>query len=46
VREVAAGFECGIGVDKFNSWEVGDLVEVYHMISKRRTLVLAESGKR
>ncbi len=37
-REVNAGYECGIGVDDFNSWELGDIIEAYRMISKRRTL--------
>jgi translation initiation factor IF-2 len=37
-REVNAGFECGIGVDKFNNWQVGDIIEVYRMVAKRRTL--------
>ena len=38
VREVNAGFECGIGVTKFNDWQEGDLIEVYEMVMKRRTL--------
>lgn len=37
-REVNAGYECGIGVDNFNSWQIGDIIEAYRMISKRRTL--------
>ncbi len=37
-REVNAGYECGIGVDKFNDWAEGDLIEVYEMQVKRRTL--------
>ncbi|MBD2019617.1 translation initiation factor IF-2 [Leptolyngbya sp. FACHB-36] len=37
-REVNAGYECGIGVDNFNAWETGDIIEVYRMITKRRTL--------
>jgi translation initiation factor IF-2 len=37
-REVNAGYECGIGVDDFNSWEISDIIEAYRMISKRRTL--------
>jgi len=27
VREVNAGYECGIGVDKFNAWVEGDIVK-------------------
>jgi translation initiation factor IF-2 len=41
VREVAAGFECGIGIDKFQSWQEGDIIEVYQMVTKRRTLTPA-----
>jgi translation initiation factor IF-2 len=29
VREVRAGFECGIGVSNFNDFEVGDQIECY-----------------
>ena len=38
VKEVASGFECGIGVNKFNNWEEGDVIEAYEMVFKRRTL--------
>ncbi len=41
VREVSSGYECGIGVDKFNSWEEGDVIEGYQMVTKRRTLAMA-----
>ncbi|UBF25332.1 translation initiation factor IF-2 [Kovacikia minuta CCNUW1] len=37
-REVNTGYECGIGLDNFNAWETGDVIESYRMISKRRTL--------
>ena len=30
VREVTAGLECGIGVEKFDKWEEGDVIEAYH----------------
>ena len=39
-REVNAGYECGIGVDKFNDWAEGDIVEAFQMVTKRRTLTL------
>ena len=42
VREVNSGYECGIGVDKFNSWEEGDIIEAYQMVTKRRTLSMAK----
>lgn len=38
VKEVASGFECGINIDKFHSWQEGDILEVFQMVSKRRTL--------
>jgi translation initiation factor IF-2 len=37
-KEVNAGYECGIGVDNFKDWQEGDMIEVYRLISKRRTL--------
>ncbi|ACK70778.1 translation initiation factor IF-2 [Gloeothece citriformis PCC 7424] len=37
-REVNAGYECGIGVSKFNDWQEGDSIEVFEMVMKRRTL--------
>jgi translation initiation factor IF-2 len=38
VKEVNAGFECGIGVNRFNDWQEGDIIESFKMVSKRRTL--------
>jgi translation initiation factor IF-2 len=38
VREINAGFECGIRLDKFNDWQEGDIIETFQMVSKRRTL--------
>lgn len=37
-REVNAGYECGIGSNKFNDWQEGDIIEAYDMTFKRRTL--------
>lgn len=37
-REVNAGYECGIGIDKFSDWQAGDIIEAYEMVMKRRTL--------
>ncbi len=31
VREVAQGYECGIGLDKFNDIKLGDILEAYIM---------------
>jgi translation initiation factor IF-2 len=37
-REVNAGYECGVGVSKFNDWQEGDIIEAYEMSMKRRSL--------
>lgn len=37
-REVSAGYECGVGSNKFNDWQEGDIIEAYEMVFKRRTL--------
>jgi len=30
VRDVSAGYECGIGLNNFNSFQVGDILDFYH----------------
>jgi translation initiation factor IF-2 len=30
-REVASGYECGIGIDNFNDIKVGDVIEAFIM---------------
>jgi len=40
VREVSAGYECGIGIDKFNDWAETDVIEAFLLVTKRRTLSL------
>jgi len=37
VREVAQGFECGIGLDKFQDVKVGDVIEAFEVIEVART---------
>ncbi|HOX33926.1 MAG TPA: translation initiation factor IF-2, partial [Spirochaetales bacterium] len=37
-KEVAAGYECGIGIENCNDLKVGDTLEVYEMIEIARTL--------
>ena len=37
VREVAAGYECGLGLDGFNDLQVGDQVEFFHREEVART---------
>ena len=31
VKEVASGYECGVGVEKFNDIKVGDILEAFVM---------------
>ncbi|KAL8137695.1 hypothetical protein V2J09_003696 [Rumex salicifolius] len=38
VKEVSAGLECGIGSDKYDDWEEGDVIEAFETIQKKRTL--------
>ncbi len=42
VREVNAGYECGIGIARFNDWVLGDTIEAFQMVTQRRTLALAK----
>ncbi|MFO7628880.1 MAG: translation initiation factor IF-2 [Prochlorococcaceae cyanobacterium] len=37
-KEVATGFECGIGTDRFTAWQEGDRVEAFKLVTQRRTL--------
>ncbi len=32
VKEVAEGYECGLSLEKFNDWQVGDQVEFYQRV--------------
>ncbi len=32
VKEVASGYECGVGVEKFNDIKVGDVLEAFEMV--------------
>ncbi len=40
VKEMSAGFECGIRLDRFNDWKEGDIIETFQFVSKRRTLTV------
>lgn len=37
-KEVASGYECGIGVDQYNDIKVNDVIEAYEIIEEKRTL--------
>ena len=38
VKEVATGFECGVGTDRFANWAEGDRVEAFKLVTQLRTL--------
>jgi translation initiation factor IF-2 len=38
VREVAAGYECGLGIEGFDGVQVGDQLEVFEMVEVARKL--------
>jgi len=38
VREVKAGFECGLSIDNFNDIKIGDVIEVYEVKEVKATL--------
>ncbi len=38
VKEVNTGFECGVGCDKFSSWNEGDIIEAFKFVTQKRTL--------
>jgi translation initiation factor IF-2 len=38
VKEVKAGFECGILLDNFKDFEEGDIISLYQIIEKKATL--------
>jgi len=38
VKEVSAGYECGLNIDGFNDIKVGDVIEAFEEISERATL--------
>jgi len=31
VREVASGYECGIGIENFNDIKIGDIIEAFEI---------------
>jgi len=45
VREVAAGYECGIGLEGFNDLKPGDVIEVYELEQVARRMAPAGSDK-
>jgi translation initiation factor IF-2 len=43
-KEVLAGYECGIGLDKFNAFEAGDIIEAY--VQEKIKVALASPSPR
>lgn len=39
-KEVAAGYECGIGIKNFNDIKTGDIIESYEIVEKKRKLII------
>lgn len=42
--QVNAGLECGIGMDDYNGWEAGDIIEAFNKRQKKRTLEEASAS--
>ncbi len=38
VREVASGYECGMGIENYNDIKVGDQIEAFEIVETKRTL--------
>ena len=46
VKEVKAGFECGIGVENFNDVKVNDIFEAYELKEMKATLSTSEGERK
>lgn len=44
VEEVAAGLECGVAVDDFTSWQEGDVIDAFRVVSKSQKLEEAKAA--
>ncbi|MDR0882822.1 MAG: hypothetical protein LBP55_09840, partial [Candidatus Adiutrix sp.] len=44
VREVASGYECGIGLDNYNDVKIGDHIEVYQVEETAATVDLIDEA--
>ena len=43
VADMEAGNECGIDVEGFHDWEIGDRIEAYELVERSMTLEDAAS---
>ncbi|KAK6229090.1 hypothetical protein SCA6_018041 [Theobroma cacao] len=44
VKEVNAGLECGVGMDDYDEWQEGDILEAFNTVQKKRTLEEASAS--
>jgi translation initiation factor IF-2 len=38
VNKITAGMECGVTLEKYNDIQVGDIIQTYRLVSKKRVL--------
>lgn len=43
-EQVNAGLECGIGLEDYDDWEEGDILEAFNTVQKKRTLEEASAS--
>lgn len=43
-EQVNAGLECGLGLEDYDDWEEGDLIEAFNKLQKKRTLEEASAS--
>ncbi len=46
VKEVVAGFECGVGLERFDDIKIGDIIEAYKLVEVKRKLSLTQATVR
>ncbi|KAB2035587.1 hypothetical protein ERO13_D04G140701v2 [Gossypium hirsutum] len=44
VKEVNAGLECGMGVEDYDQWQEGDVLDAFNTVQKKRTLEEASAS--
>ncbi|TYI87851.1 hypothetical protein E1A91_D04G165000v1 [Gossypium mustelinum] len=44
VKEVNAGLECGMGVEDYDQWQEGDILDAFNTVQKKRTLEEASAS--
>ena len=45
VKEVRAGFECGLGIENFNDIKTNDILEVYELKEVKRELQSGDANR-